>query len=63
MFKLSAFISALAFSCSSWYSGALIPRFTGGPADYVLMPLLGYVSIFVAAQLAIRLYPRANSGG
>ena len=61
MFKLSAFISALAFSCSSWYSGSLIPRFTQTPVDYILMPLLGYLAIIAAAQLAVRLSPSCRS--
>ncbi|MBW2450841.1 MAG: hypothetical protein JRE16_07195 [Deltaproteobacteria bacterium] len=54
MFKLSALISILAFIFSSWFSGFELPRFTNGPVDYLLMPLLGYVSIVVAAQIATR---------
>ncbi|BCR03401.1 hypothetical protein DESUT3_04700 [Desulfuromonas versatilis] len=30
------------------------PRLTQGPADYVLMPFLGYVSLVAAAQLIAR---------
>lgn len=30
------------------------PRLTNGPADYVLMPLLGYLALLVAAQLIAR---------
>lgn len=57
MLKLSALIATLSFIVSSWLSGSILPRFTGGPLDYVLMPLLGYVSIIIAAHLAVRLRP------
>lgn len=57
MFKLSALIGSLAFLCSSWFSGFSLPRFTRGPADYLLMPLLGYILIIVAAQLAAKIIP------
>lgn len=30
------------------------PRLINGPADYVLMPFLGYVALFGAAQLIAR---------
>jgi hypothetical protein len=54
MFKLSALIGTSAFLCSSWLSGFSLPRFTQSPADYLLMPLLGYLSVIVAAQVAAR---------
>ena len=57
MFKLSALIGTLAFVLSSWFSGLTLPRFTQGPLDYLLMPLLGFISIIVAAQLAARFFP------
>ena len=57
MFKLSALIGSLAFFCSSWFSGFTLPRITQNAADYLLMPLLGYIMIIVAAQIAARILP------
>lgn len=57
MFKLSALIGSFAILSSSWFSGFTLPRLTHGPGDYVLMPLLGYIMIIVAAQLSTRLVP------
>ena len=57
MFKLSALIGSLAFFCSSWFSGFTFPRITQNAADYLLMPLLGYIMIIVAAQIAARILP------
>jgi hypothetical protein len=57
MFKLAALIGISAFLFSSWFSGSLLPRLTHGPADYLLMPLLGYIIIILAAQAASRLVP------
>ena len=54
MFKLSALIGTLGFVFSSWFSGFNLPRFTQSSADYLLMPLFGYISIIVAAQIAAR---------
>ena len=54
MFKLSAIIGTLGFVFSSWFSGFSLPRFTQSSADYVLMPLVGYISIIIAAQIAAR---------
>lgn len=52
MFKLSALIGTLALLFSSCLSGFALPRLTQGPLDYLLMPLLGYLLIIVAAQAA-----------
>ena len=57
MFKFSALITLLAFTGSSWLAGFNLPRLTHGPADYLLMPLFGYISLFIAAQIAARLTP------
>jgi len=57
MLKISALIGSLAFLFSSWLSGFTLPRLTEGPGDYLLMPLLGYILIIVAAQLAVRITP------
>ncbi len=61
MFKISAIIGMLAFVLSSWFSGFTLPRFTGGAFDYLLMPLLGYFSIIIAAHVAARFFPEANA--
>lgn len=57
MFKLSAIIGSLVFFCSSCLSGFSIPRLVQGPGDYLVMPLLGYFLIIVAAQVAARVIP------
>lgn len=57
MFKLSALIGSLAFLCSSWFSGFSMPRIIQGPGDYLLMPLLGFIMVIVAAQVAVRILP------
>lgn len=57
MIKLSALIGGLAFFGSSWFSGFSMPRFVNGPGDYLIMPLISYIMIIVAAQLAARIYP------
>lgn len=57
MFKLSALIGSLAFLCSSWLSGFTLPRITHNAADYLLMPLFGYIMIIVAAKIAARILP------
>jgi hypothetical protein len=57
MFRLTTTIGAMAFFGSSWASGEIIPRFTHSAADYVLMPLLGYLVLIVAAHCAARLLP------
>jgi hypothetical protein len=58
MFKLAALIGTLAFFFSSWFSGFTLPRFTQGPGDYILMPLIGYIMIIVAAQVAAKVLPQ-----
>lgn len=58
MFKLSALIGSLAFLCSSWFSGFSMPRIVQGPGDYLLMPLLGFIMVIVAAHLAVRILPQ-----
>ncbi len=55
MLKLSAVIGSMAFFTSSWLSGTTLPRISHGAGDYLLMPLLGYITIIIAAQLAARL--------
>lgn len=57
MFKLSALIGSLALLFSSWFSGFALPRLSLGALDYLLMPLLGYLLIIVAAQAAARIVP------
>ena len=57
MIKLSAVFIALSFLVSSWMSSFSLPRLFHSPADYVLMPFMGYLSILLAAQLAARLLP------
>jgi len=60
MFKLSALIGSVAFFCSSWFSGFTLPRMTHNAGDYLLMPLLGYIMIIVAAQVAARILPEQS---
>ena len=60
MVKLSALIGSLAFFFSSWLSGMTLPRIMHGPGDYLLMPLLGYLLIIVAAQFAARILPQQS---
>ena len=60
MFKLSALIGSIVFLFSSWLSGFTLPRLTQGPGDYLLMPLLGYIMIIAAAQLAARITPEKS---
>jgi arginine exporter protein ArgO len=58
MFKLATLIGSLAFFFSSWFAGFTLPRFTQGPGDYILMPLIGYIMIIVAAQVAAKIIPQ-----
>ena len=58
MFKLASLIGTLAFFFSSWLSGFTLPRFTQGPGDYILMPLIGYIMIIVSAQVAAKIIPQ-----
>ena len=57
MLKFSALIGSLAFLCSSWFSGFSVPRIVQGPGDYLIMPLLGYIMLIVAAQAAAKIIP------
>ena len=57
MFKLSALIGGLAFFGTSWVSGFTMPRIMNGPGDYLIMPLLSYIMVIVAAQVAARIIP------
>ena len=57
MFRLTATLGAVFFFGSSWASGDFFPRFTHSAADYVLMPLAGYLALIVAAHCAARLLP------
>lgn len=61
MFKLSAALCAISFLVGSWMSSFSLPRLFHSPADYFLMPFLGYLSIMLAAQFAARLLPRQTS--
>ena len=61
MFRLTAIIGTAAFLGSSWFSGSTIPRLTDSAADYVLMPLAGYLVLIVAAHCAARLLPNADT--
>ena len=60
MFRLTATLGAVLFLGSGWLSGDVIPRFTHSAADYVLMPLLGYLVIIVAAHCAARVLPQGE---
>ncbi|NJC88445.1 MAG: hypothetical protein FIB02_07940 [Desulfuromonas sp.] len=60
MFRLTATIGAVLFFGSGWLSGEVVPRFTHSAADYVLMPLLGYLVLIVAAHFAARLLPETE---
>jgi hypothetical protein len=57
MFKMTFTLGAMLFLGSGWLTGGVIPRFTHSAADYVLMPLLGYLVLIVAAHFAARLLP------
>jgi len=57
MFRLTATFGAMLFFSSGWMTGEIVPRFTHTAADYVLMPLLGYLVLIVAAHCAARLLP------
>ncbi len=55
-------IATLLISLSLLATPALAaPRLTQGPADYVLMPLLGYLTIFAGAWLVHLLGGKKNS--
>ena len=60
MLRITATLGAVLFLGSSWMSGDIIPRLTHSAADYVLMPLLGYLVIIGAAQFAARLLPETE---
>lgn len=60
MLKISTLIGFLAFFFSSWFSGFTVPRLTNSSVDYLLIPLLGYIVVIVAAQLAARIVPEQN---
>jgi hypothetical protein len=56
-----ALVVALAAATPAF---AAMPRLTGGPLDYILMPLLGYVSLLALARLDAWLrLRRGRSGG
>lgn len=55
MFKLSTVFCASSFFFCSWMSGFSLPRLTESALDYFLMPFIGYLSLFLAAQVAARL--------
>lgn len=57
MFRLTAIIGAVLFLGGGWLSGEVIPRLTHSEADYVLMPLVGYLVLIGAAHCAARLLP------
>ncbi len=58
MFKLIVFLSPLLFLGYSWTANFKLPRLTEGPADFFLIPFLGYLSIILVAQLTARLPTR-----
>lgn len=60
MLRLTVTLGALLFFGSSRLSGDVIPRFTHSAADYVLMPLCGYLVLIVAAHFAARLLPETG---
>lgn len=60
MLKISTLIGFLAFFFSSWFSDFTVPRLTNSSVDYLLIPLLGYIVVIVAAQLAARIVPEQN---
>jgi hypothetical protein len=60
MLRLTATIGAMLFLGSGWVSGEIVPRFTKSAADYVLMPLVGYLVLIVAAHFAARLLPETQ---
>lgn len=60
MFRLTASIGAVLFLGSSWLSGEILPRLTHSVADYVLMPLVGYLVLIGAAHCAARLMPETE---
>lgn len=60
MFRLTATLGAVLFLGSSWMSGEVIPRLTHSAADYVLMPLFGYLVLIIAAHFAARLLPETE---
>lgn len=60
MFRLTATFGAILFLGSSWLSGFTVPRLTYSAADYVLMPLFGYLVLVIAAHCAARLLPATD---
>jgi hypothetical protein len=60
MLRLTTTIAAVLFLGSSWVSGDVIPRLTHSTADYVLMPLLGYLVLIGAAHFAARVLPETQ---
>jgi len=60
MLRLTATIGAILFLVSSRVSGDVIPRLTHSTADYVLMPLLGYLVLIGAAHFAARVLPETQ---
>lgn len=56
MFRILALLLPLSLLASPALAA---PRLTQGPADYVLMPLLGYLTLFAGAWL-IHLLARKN---
>ncbi len=62
MFRLTATIAAVLLFGSSWLSGFMFPRLTGSAADYLLMPLLGYLILLSVANLVARLLPETDRG-
>ena len=60
MLRLTATIGAVLFLGSRWVSGDVIPRLTHAAADYVLMPLCGYLVLIIAAHFAAQLLPETD---
>lgn len=55
MFKLTTLLATFFFFGYGWLADFRLPRLTQTGADFVLMPLLGYITIILAAQVAARL--------
>jgi hypothetical protein len=60
MFRITATIAAALLFGSSWLSGFTLPRLTGTGADYLLMPLLGYLTLIIVANGVARLLPETD---
>jgi hypothetical protein len=60
MLKLTTTIGVVLFFGSSWATGEMVPRLTHTGANFVLMPLCGYLVLIAAAHCAARLFPETE---